>query len=68
MKLLLFTLCAAGLFGQTDWPSYNGDYSGRRYSTLEKINQSNINALSLAWVYRPNPGREPRAGAATMLR
>src|SRR5436190_17854048 len=44
------------------WPTYNGDYSGRRYSTLSKINQSNINSLSLAWVYRPNPGRAPQGG------
>src|SRR5689334_5061003 len=36
------------------WPTYNGDYTGRRYSTLSKINQSNINSLSLAWVYRAN--------------
>src|ERR1043165_9771382 len=36
------------------WPTYNGDYSGRRYSPLAKINQSNINSLSLAWVYRAN--------------
>src|SRR5262245_29641928 len=36
------------------WPTYNGDYSGRRYSPLSKINASNINALSLAWVYRVN--------------
>ncbi len=36
------------------WPTYNGDYTGRRYSTLAKINQSNINSLSLAWVYRAN--------------
>ena len=49
-------------FAQTDWPTYNGDYSGRRYSTLDKINQSNINSLSLAWVYRANPGRQPQAG------
>ena len=34
------------------WPTYNGDYSGRRYSPLTKINQSNVNSLSLAWVYR----------------
>ena len=27
------------------WPTYNGDYSGRRYSPLSKINQSNINSL-----------------------
>jgi alcohol dehydrogenase (cytochrome c) len=61
------TLCAAPLFAQgsldpakvgqppTDsWTSYHGDYSGRRYSTLNKINTSNINALSLAWVFRAN--------------
>src|SRR3989442_6263966 len=38
------------------WPIYHGDYSGRRYSTLTKINRSNVNALSLAWVYRVNTG------------
>jgi alcohol dehydrogenase (cytochrome c) len=38
------------------WPMYNGDYSGRRFSTLEKINAANVNALSLGWVYRANPG------------
>jgi len=38
------------------WPTYHGDYSGRRYSTLTKINASNVNALGLAWVYRLNTG------------
>lgn len=38
------------------WPTYNGDYSGRRFSTLSKINASNIDALSLAWIYRINLG------------
>jgi len=32
------------------WPTYSGDYSGRRYSTLTQINQSNVKHLSLAWV------------------
>ena len=32
------------------WPTYNGDYSGRRYSTLSQINQSNVQQLSVAWV------------------
>lgn len=48
------------LFGQgtpTDsWPTYNGDYSGRRYSTLSKINPPTINSIGLAWVYRASPG------------
>jgi acido-empty-quinoprotein group A len=32
------------------WPTYNGDYSGRRYSTLTQINASNVHQLSPAWV------------------
>ena len=40
--------------GTDTWPSYNGDYSGRRFSTLTKINDKNVGALSLAWVYRVN--------------
>ena len=42
--------------GTDSWPSYNGDYTGRRFSTLTKINDGNVSALSLAWVYRLNPG------------
>ena len=35
----------------TAWPTYNGDYSGRRYSTLAKINAANVKHLSVAWIY-----------------
>jgi acido-empty-quinoprotein group A len=38
------------------WPTYNGDYSGRRYSPLSQINASNIQNLGLAWVYRAETG------------
>ncbi|WP_260703485.1 acido-empty-quinoprotein group A [Edaphobacter flagellatus] len=39
------------------WPTYNGDYSGRRFSTLTQINDKNVKALSLAWLYQlPNVG------------
>ena len=34
------------------WPTYNGDYSGRRFSTLDQINASNIQSLTLAWIFR----------------
>ena len=34
------------------WPIYHGDYSGRRYSTLAKINDKNIKSMTLAWVWR----------------
>jgi alcohol dehydrogenase (cytochrome c) len=32
------------------WPTFNGDYSGRRYSTLSQINRDNVKQLTLAWV------------------
>ena len=36
--------------GTTDaWPTYSGDYSGKRYSTLNQLNQSNVKNLTLAW-------------------
>jgi alcohol dehydrogenase (cytochrome c) len=34
------------------WPSYNGDYSGRRFSPLTKITDKNVKHLGLAWSYR----------------
>jgi acido-empty-quinoprotein group A len=33
------------------WPTYNGDYSGRRFSTLNQISASNAGDLTLAWVF-----------------
>ncbi len=33
-----------------DWPTFNGDYSGKRYSSLSQINQTNVTNLTLAWV------------------
>ena len=38
------------------WPTYNGDYSGRRFSTLTQINQSNVKNLTLSWIFRIKPG------------
>jgi acido-empty-quinoprotein group A len=35
-----------------DWPTFNGDYSGQRYSTLTQINHANLNRLELQWAYR----------------
>src|SRR5437899_59140 len=32
------------------WLTYSGDYTGRRYSALTQIDQSNVKSLSLAWV------------------
>ncbi len=36
-----------------NWTSYNGDYSGRRFSSLQEINASNVRELRTAWVFHP---------------
>src|SRR5207249_1574479 len=38
------------------WPTYAGDYSQRRYSTLTQIDTTNVRHLSLAWVSRLTAG------------
>ena len=62
--LLLMLLTAASLHAQgldpqkllappvDTWPTYNGDYTGRRYSSLDRINQSNVHSLTLAWAFQ----------------
>ena len=35
-----------------DWPTYSGDYSGKRYSKLTQVNQSTVKNLTLAWTSR----------------
>ncbi|HVH71878.1 MAG TPA: acido-empty-quinoprotein group A [Candidatus Dormibacteraeota bacterium] len=43
---------AALLKPATDtWPTYNGDYSGRRFSPIDQINATNIGSLTLAWIF-----------------
>jgi alcohol dehydrogenase (cytochrome c) len=38
------------------WPTYNGDYTGKRYSALTQVNQSNVKHLTLAWSLRVTGG------------
>ena len=35
----------------SNWISYNGDYSGRRYSALREIDVSNVAQLKAQWVF-----------------
>src|SRR5262245_24671227 len=39
-----------------EWPTHNGDYSGKRYSALKQVNQKTVKNLTLAWVTRLNEG------------
>jgi alcohol dehydrogenase (cytochrome c) len=42
------------------WPTYSGDYSGRRHSPLDEINQGNVKNLTLAWAARLTAGPADR--------
>jgi alcohol dehydrogenase (cytochrome c) len=44
-----------------EWPTYNGDYSGKRYSALTQINRLNVKHLTLAWTARLTGGTLPGA-------
>src|SRR5690606_23109553 len=37
-----------------EWLSYSGDYSGRRFSTLDQVTPDNVHQLTLAWTTRMN--------------
>jgi alcohol dehydrogenase (cytochrome c) len=79
--LFIATLLPALLFGQgqgvkpedllkplkDSWPTYNGDYSGKRYSALNQVNRTNVQHLTLAWSMRFTPGKdEPQTGRRRM--
>src|SRR5690348_6048516 len=34
-----------------NWPSYNGDYTGRRFSSLSQITAANVKQLQAQWVF-----------------
>jgi alcohol dehydrogenase (cytochrome c) len=36
------------------WPTFHGDYSGRRHSTLTQITPDNVHTLTLAWLWNSN--------------
>ncbi len=36
---------------QADWPSYNGQTTGSRYSVLNQINKSNVGRMAPKWIF-----------------
>src|SRR5262245_31171737 len=36
------------------WPTYHGDYTGKRHSTLTQITPANVHQLTLAWAFQTN--------------
>src|SRR5438034_10025914 len=38
------------------WPTYSGDYTGRRHSALTQIDQANVKNLTLVWAAKITGG------------
>src|SRR5262245_14678457 len=38
------------------WPTYSGDYTGRRYSALKQADRNTVKNLTLGWVARVTGG------------
>ena len=47
------------------WPTYNGDYSGRRFSQLSQITGANVRNLGLVWTM--DLGKEPIKGTPLVV-
>ena len=47
------------------WPTFAGDYTSRRYSSLKQIDTSNVKNLTLAWMSRVLTG--PRGGPPSTI-
>jgi alcohol dehydrogenase (cytochrome c) len=48
-----------------NWTSYNGDYTGRRFSSLGEITPQNVAQLRAAWVF--HPGNSERLEATPVV-
>ena len=45
---------------EATWPSYSGDYTGRRYSALTQVNAETVHQMSLAWTRAIDTGMPNR--------
>ena len=69
--LVIAVLIPVGVIGQSEdgldpitlleplensWPTYSGDYTGRRYSALDHVTTENVQRLTLAWTRQMNTG------------
>src|ERR1700747_906122 len=76
MRLVLPFICSIVLYGQSaksqipaaDWPMFNRDLAGTRYSPLTQINAANVSKLTLSWTYKFNrPGKTIRGNSPSEL-
>src|SRR5437763_2398523 len=69
MRILLALIAPAALLAQVDvsyeriraadqepgnWLTYSRDYTGQRYSPLDRIHTGNVGKMRIAWMYQAN--------------
>lgn len=52
----------------TAWTTYNGDFSGRRFSPLRQINDHTVSSLQLQWSYRITEVGAQRGAPAPVIK
>ena len=45
-----------------DWPTYNGDYTAKRFSSLKQVDRTTVKNLTLGWLSRLTPGDQGGGG------
>ncbi|PWU00745.1 MAG: acido-empty-quinoprotein group A [Terriglobia bacterium] len=43
------------------WPTYHGDYSGQRHTSLTQITPANVHQITLAWAFQTNQTQQIKA-------
>jgi len=59
------------VIGQTpvsNWTTFNGDYSGQRYSTLNQITAANVDQITQQWVYNITSVGAQRGAAEPVIK
>jgi alcohol dehydrogenase (cytochrome c) len=57
----------AQVIPSNEWPTFNGDYSGKRYSELNQINRANASMLALVWAFQTDVAAGPGLKATPLL-
>lgn len=52
----------------TSWTTFNGDYSGQRYSTLREIKDTNVVSLAPQWTYKITSVGAQRGAPVPMIK
>ena len=51
-----------------NWTTFNGDYSGQRYSPLTQITPANVDQIAQQWAYKITGVSSRRSGPATAIK